>query len=156
MTKAALIGAILVLLSTTAGADCQVIARQDVPSTSQAQKTYISMLNESNLSTSSAANEVLYDHLHLPVAMTAHSLHAQVSIAPGGSDVWTIVLRKNTSTSTSLTCQITGSNTSCDDLVNVPTFVAGDTLHLRVWSADGATAPTTSGQMLISLCLDTP
>ena len=82
------------------------------------------------------------DHLWpTPVSGTVTSLRAFVNQAPGGSDSWTVRLRKNAANAT-LTCTISGAATSCS-ASGTDTFAAGD--RMGVEFTEGGAAASTLG-----------
>lgn len=62
---------------------------------------------------------------------TFNTLNISIATAPGASKSWTFVVRKN-EINTTLTCAISGTATSCSDLVNSFSVVAGDRITIKV------------------------
>ncbi len=77
--------------------------------------------------------------ISLPRASTTTNLSVILDTAPGGSNSFTFTILKN-GTATSLTCQITGSATTCSDTSHTVSFAAGDTLVLQATSTTTANA----------------
>jgi collagen triple helix repeat protein len=70
---------------------------------------------------------------------TFSSFRANVNGAPGNGKTWTLTLRKN-EVDTAISCQITGTATTCADTAHSATFSAGDTIDVKVVPASGPAA----------------
>ncbi|MBI2640944.1 MAG: hypothetical protein HYW91_03635 [Candidatus Sungbacteria bacterium] len=73
-----------------------------------------------------------------PIAFTASNLYVRTGAAPGAGKTLVVTLRKN-SADTALTCTVSDTNTTCTDLSNSVTFVAGDDVALSIVLSAGAT-----------------
>ena len=69
--------------------------------------------------------------LPIPADGTIANFYVTLSGAPGTGKSWTFVVQ-NGATDTDVTCTIQGSATSCTDVTNSATFLAGDQLSIRV------------------------
>jgi hypothetical protein len=118
------------------------------PTEASATNDFANLLD--NTISTTEANENLFT---IPIAMKAHSLRATVDVAPGaGNDPWAITLRDD-SASTTLTCTIDETATSCTDAVNEPVMAAGSRLAILISSAGGDADPTAAALATVSLCL---
>jgi hypothetical protein len=70
-------------------------------------------------------------HLSIPTDGTISNFYVLLSGPPGTGKSWEFVVHNGT-IDTGVTCAIQGSATSCTDLTNTATFVAGDHLSIRV------------------------
>src|SRR5437868_4986959 len=68
--------------------------------------------------------------LPMPANGTVQELHATLSVAPGSGNSVTFTIRKNGS-STSVTCTISGTATSCGDSSNAIGFATGDLISMQ-------------------------
>lgn len=66
----------------------------------------------------------------IPIASTLSSLRISISVAPGSGKSRVFTIRKNGS-ATSLSCTISDTNTSCEDITNSVSLVAGDYISLE-------------------------
>jgi hypothetical protein len=66
----------------------------------------------------------------MPTSGTFKNLRASISVAPGSGKSSTFTVSKNV-TPTALTCTISDAATTCTDLLNSFTFVAGDLITLQ-------------------------
>lgn len=75
----------------------------------------------------------------MPIAGTIDNLYIWFDTDPGGgAKSYTFVLNKNGS-NTALTCTVSGSATTCNDITNSVTVAAGDLIE---WRATAAAVPT--------------
>lgn len=80
-------------------------------------------------------------HMVVPHALTLDMLRVIVTTAPGGAASWTVTIMKN-GVATALTCTISGSSTSAQDLTHSVSFAAGDLISIQ-WTP--ASTPAASG-----------
>ncbi len=78
--------------------------------------------------------------LNIPFAAVAAKLHVGANSSPGSGNSWAVTLMKN-GVATGLTCTVSDAATSCSDLTHTVTFVASDTMSLRIVTA-GAAIPS--------------
>jgi len=64
----------------------------------------------------------------VPIPGTAKNMRCSINTALGSGKSWAIALRKN-AISSALTCTIADTATTCSDLTDTVTFVAGDTTN---------------------------
>lgn len=150
MIRALIISMAIVFTASHAQAQshCTIFKTWLVPATAGATHDYLDMVDHSKSST-----ELLEDSLIAPIDMQASNLYAEVITAPGSGDTWRITLRDD-GASTSLTCDITGTEQTCIDDTNTPSIEAGSRLNLWVDSSQGATDPTSATYMMLSFCLE--
>lgn len=75
----------------------------------------------------------------VPHALTLDFLRVKVATAPGSGKNLVIVVLKN-GTATALTCTISGTNTTAQDLTHTVSYSAGDTITLQATLDTGGTA----------------
>ena len=101
-------------------------------------------------------DETAADMFMVPVAMTAGNLMVKVDTAPGeNKGYWTITFRDDAA-STAMTCQISGTDTGCEDAANSASLAAGSKLDIQVISTqagDPLADPTAATEMTVSFCL---
>jgi hypothetical protein len=77
----------------------------------------------------------------IPAAGTVKNFYVLAQQGPGTGNSWTMTVRKN-STDTSVTCTISGTNTTCSDKSHTAVFAAGDLISVGV-TGDGGAKPGT-------------
>jgi hypothetical protein len=143
MIRAAIIAALLALVSWQASAECNTFAFEQNPDETNAQ--YENLVDHTNSTTESAEN-----YFMAPVALEAKNLWVTVDVAPGTSNTWIITLISD-ATGTSLTCTITNAETSCTDEANTPSIAAGEFLTVEI--DPDATAPDAASIIRVGFCL---
>jgi hypothetical protein len=98
------------------------------------------------------ATETSVDDFIVPKSLVAHSLRALTATAPGaGANPWTITLRDDAA-ATVLTCDITGTNTSCTNTGSLVSIAAGSKLTVSAHSTGGGTPSAATAEVLVSFC----
>jgi hypothetical protein len=87
----------------------------------------------------------------VPVAVTVKNLGCSIGIALGASNSYAIAFKDVTKSSTSLTCTIAGSATSCTDLTDSQSVSASDSVDLTYTATIGGTTPTATN---IRCCME--
>lgn len=77
----------------------------------------------------------------MPIGATASKMYVIASKTPGGTDTYTITLRKN-SAATALTCTITGAANSCNDTVHSVTYAVTDQITVEAVASATAASST--------------
>jgi hypothetical protein len=96
------------------------------------------------------------DFMVAAAAGTMNNLICEVNAAPTGTDTWQMTVRHGVPgglVDSLLTCDITGTATTCTDVGNAPVYAAGDHLTIKVDSSTGATDPAAAILMECSFCL---
>jgi hypothetical protein len=130
---------------------CNAMAGWLNPTEATTTDNYFSMLDH-GFSTV-IANE---DSLILPVAFTFSNFSVTVLVAPGGAandDVWQITLLDD-GVATAVTCDITGTETSCAGTDLTHSAAALSRMVMLIDSSTGVSAPTGTTQMHWTLCMD--
>lgn len=76
-----------------------------------------------------------------PIAATARNLRVRVQTAPGVGQTYVITLNKGAAgaiAATSVTCTISGTNTTCNDLTNTASLAAGNQWNATIVASAGA------------------
>jgi hypothetical protein len=76
----------------------------------------------------------------IPHALTLDQLRVVLTTAPGSGKSYAFTVMKN-GAATALTCTVSGTATSAQDLANTVSFAAGDTISLRAVPSGTPTAP---------------
>ena len=97
-------------------------------------------------------------HGIIPSSGTVRELHVKVDTAPGAGKSYTIALSQELS-ATALTCQISDSNTTCNDTSNSISVTAGERLSIKITPSGTPAAarmafnleflPTTEGETVL-------
>lgn len=134
--------------------DCvNVQATEHNPTEAGATNDFVSILLEGLGGSAFSSTETDNDQFMVPVAMVARSLRVEVNVAPGaGNDDWKVTLRDDAA-STTLTCNIDETATSCSDTSNAPSIAAGSKLDILVDSSGPGADPTVAATMNIAFCL---
>lgn len=127
---------------------CAPISETINPTEAQATNDYIN-LTDGTFGTTAAAE----DEFVIGAQVQFHSLYADVDAAPGGTDKWTVTVVDD-GTATLLSCNITGSQTSCSNTSNVVTMAAGSDITVLVSSANGTGDPDTAAEIRVGFCAD--
>lgn len=129
--------------------DCQAVSGHFNPTESTVTFDWVSLVDQS-LSASSN-NDV--DDFIVSRDMLVWGLRAEVGVAPGSGDLWSVFLQDD-GTALNVSCTITDTNTTCSSpSTTMATVAAGSDLVLFVSSAGGAGTPATTGEMRFSFCL---
>jgi hypothetical protein len=91
-----------------------------------------------------------------PLSGTLRNLYMTVQTAPVGAESYVSTLMAGTGAApaaTTLTCTISGANTTCKDLTHAARVAAGDTFDVRVVASGGAAG---TGFVTFGFELDTP
>lgn len=130
-----------------------VLSTEHDPTEAGATDDYVNLLVTGLGGSAFGATETAQDMFMVPVATVARNLRAEVGVAPGaGNDPWVITLRDDAA-STTLTCTISGTSTSCSDTTNAPAIAAGSKLNMLVASSGANPDPTATTVMNIAFCL---
>jgi hypothetical protein len=130
---------------------CNAMAGWLNPTESTGTDNIFSMLDHGNSTV--IANE---DSFILPVAMTFTEFTVTVLVAPGGAandDVWQMTLVDD-GASTAVTCDITGTETSCSATDLTHSAAALSRMVVFIDSSTGVSAPTGTTKMWWTLCMD--
>jgi hypothetical protein len=133
----------LTLLSAPAYAGCEIKGVRGNPSEGGA--AYGSLADHGPLSTESSG-----DFYMAPIPMLAHTMYAEVDVAPGSGNSWVLTLR-NSGSDTAVTCTINDPDTSCTYDGEAASIAAGTTLNIAV---TGVSFPATAAEMEVVLCLE--
>lgn len=128
---------------------CTIVAEAVNPTEAGGTDDYINF-TDGTIGTTAAAE----DEFIVPTEMVASRLIADVDVAPGAGDIWVVTVVDD-GTATSLTCSITGTNTSCSETSFSlrPTIAAGSDLTVLLDSSTGATDPAIAAELRVSFCL---
>jgi len=100
-----------------------------------------------------SATETGEDQFMVPVAMIVHSLRVLVDVAPGaGVDDWKVTIRDD-GVSTTVTCNIDETATSCTHVATTPAVAAQSKLDVLVDSSGAGADPAAAAEMIIAFCL---
>lgn len=127
--------------------NCHVVSEALDPTEAQGTHDYLN-LTDGTFGTSRTAD----DEFTIPVNMVASNLRVVTTTAPGAGDIWTVSLFDD-ATETPVLCSISGTATTCSNLASKAAIAAGSKLVALVISANGASDPTATSEILISFCL---
>ncbi len=128
---------------------CQVVAQAFDPTEAGGTDDYLN-LADGTFGTSTTAD----DEFTVPVNVKVWGLRVDVNTAPTANDTWQITVVDD-GVATLVTCDITGaSDTSCQNVNNVATIVAGSDLMVLVDSSTGSGDPATTSELRVAFCID--
>lgn len=127
----------------------QVVVVEINPTEVGATDDYINLVDNSFSTTETDENMFM-----APIALKIDNLRAEIDVAPGvGNDQWAITIRDDVA-STTLTCTIDETATSCIDSVSAVSIAAGSKLAILVDSEEGGGAdPAAAAVLTVSFCI---
>ena len=133
----------------------QIFSVEFNPTEASATDDYASLVGI-NVATGLAlfgATETSVDQFLVPVGVNIDNLRVDVATAPGaGNDPWTITIRDDAA-STTLTCTVDETATTCNDAVAPVVVAANSRLDVLVSSAGGDADPTATALITVSFCI---
>jgi hypothetical protein len=85
--------------------------------------------------------------------VTINSIWAEANTAPGGTNAWTVTVRKNglTTVGNSLSCTVTATETACENDAGAVPVLDGDFLTVIVTRTSGTSANNKNWKTYVTL-----